>query len=180
MDHLYHGELSAITRGYRCFTYENRHGGLLAEHVPQAHCRATRHTHLESWGWSWAPEKADVWLMNRKTIEKPIQFGRSIKLNCTPWVKTFWTTCHMKSIWGTDNVIGYQPFLGHKVEQLIFNRVWCRWLDVDKKVQSQKNKSSRLQGLLLQAEKNNLNKTLQYLSWGLQLALDVGLPDHRV
>ena len=113
-------------------------------------------------------------------IEKPIQFGRSIKLNCTPWVKTFWTTCHMKSIWGTDNVIGYQPFLGHKVEQLIFNRVWCRWLDVDKKVQSQKNKSSRLQGLLLQAEKNNLNKTLQYLSWGLQLALDVGLPDHRV
>jgi hypothetical protein len=158
------------------------HGGLLAEHVPQAHCRATRHTDLESWdevgprNLGGCMAAVDSWSWNR------------MKKN------------HRKThpIWEVNQVELYpvsQDFLKHVPYDgltmwLVINPFWVtRWnssfsivRDVDdwmliRKFNPQK---TRVQGLLLQAEINNLKKPLQYLSWGLQLALDVGLPDHRV
>lgn len=159
---------------------------LLAEHVPQAHCGATRHTDLDEVDETTRPRNpgGGQWLMLILDLE-------------TEWTKTWPKPSNLREV---NKVELYpksrsQDFLNHVPYEgltmwLVIKPFWVtRWnnsfsivCDVDDWMLIRKfnPKKTRVQGLLLQAEKNNLNKTLQYLSWGLQLALDVGLPDHRV
>ena len=72
-----------------------------------------------------------------------------------------WSTWQVEGL--TMWLRNYQASVGGRAH--FFNGVRCRWVDVDKTVFHLKEITTIVQGLLVQAEKIQLNKPVQYLSW---------------